>query len=170
MRLLLVNPNVTERITDIMAAEARRSASHTTEIVTATARFGTPYIENRAEAAIAAHAVLDTLADRAEGCDAAIVSAFGDPGLAGARELFDFPVVGISEAALLMAWTLGRRHAIVCLTPRLRTWYMECATEHGLSLPWRWLRHRRQREPFPSRSRQRPGGLRPRFSSSAPGS
>jgi Asp/Glu/hydantoin racemase len=133
MRLLLVNPNVTERITDIMAAEARRSASHTTEIVTATARFGTPYIENRAEAAIAAHAVLDTLADRAEGCDAAIVSAFGDPGLAGARELFDFPVVGISEAAFLMAWTLGRRHAIVCLTPRLRTWYMECAAEHGLA-------------------------------------
>jgi Asp/Glu/hydantoin racemase len=133
MRLLLVNPNVTERITQLMGAEARRSASVTTEIVTATARFGTPYIENRAEAAIAAHAVLDALADHARGCDAAIVAAFGDPGLAAARELLDLPVIGISEAAFLFAWTLGRRYSIVCLTPRLRTWYMECATEHGLA-------------------------------------
>src|SRR5262245_32198721 len=133
MRLLLVNPNVTERITEIMGAEARRAASPTTEIVTATARFGTLYVENRAEAAIAAHAVLDILADRAENCHAAIIAAFGDPGLAAARELLDIPVVALTEAALLVAWTLGRRYSIVCLTPRLRTWYTECAVEHGLA-------------------------------------
>lgn len=133
MRLLLVNPNVTERITELMAAEARRAASATTEIVTATARFGALYIENRAEAAIAAHAALDVLAEHAPGCQAAIIAAFGDPGLAAARELLDIPVVGIAEAALLFAWTLGRRFSIVCLTPRLRTWYMECAAEHGLA-------------------------------------
>ena len=40
--------------------------------------------------------------------DAAIVAAFGDPGLGGARELFDFPVVGMAEAAMLMACMLGR--------------------------------------------------------------
>jgi allantoin racemase len=94
---------------------------------------GSPYIENRAEATIAAHAVLDALADHVRGCDAAIIAAFGDPGLAAARELLDLPVVGISEAAFLFAWTLGRRYSIVCLTPRLRTWYMECATKHGLA-------------------------------------
>ncbi len=133
MRLLLVNPNVTERVTELMGAEARRSASTTTEIVTATARFGTLYVENRAEAAIAAHAVLELLAEHARGCHAAIIAAFGDPGLAAARELLDIPVVGIAEAALLFAWPLGRRYSIVCLSPRLRTWYMECAAEHGLA-------------------------------------
>jgi allantoin racemase len=28
---------------------------------------------------------------------------------------------------------LGRRYSIICLTPRLRTWYIECAQDHGLA-------------------------------------
>jgi Asp/Glu/hydantoin racemase len=132
MKLLLINPNVTDAITQQMAAEARRTASAGTEIVAVTAAFGTQYIANRAEAAIAGHAVLDALATHAAGCDAAIVSAFGDPGLAAAREFADIPVLGIAESAMLTAWMLGRRYAIVCLTPRLRRWYIECAQEHGL--------------------------------------
>ena len=133
MRILLINPNITAAMTESMAAEARHFASPGTEIVAATAAFGTEYIANRAEAAIAGHAVLDVLAREATGCDAAIVSAFGDPGLAAARELFDLPVFGIEESAILTAWTLGRRYAIVCLTPRLRRWYIETAQEHGLA-------------------------------------
>jgi len=133
MRLLLINPNVSEDVTAIMAAEARRSASAGTDIVTATARFGVVYVENRAEAAIASHAVLDALAEHGAGADAVIVSAFGDPGLAAARELADVPVVGIAESAFLVAWTLGRRYTIVAMTRRLGTWYRECAAEHGLA-------------------------------------
>jgi Asp/Glu/hydantoin racemase len=45
-----------------------------------TASFGTQYIENRAEAVISGHAVLDALAEHMGGHDAAIVAAFGDPG------------------------------------------------------------------------------------------
>jgi Asp/Glu/hydantoin racemase len=133
MKLLLINPNVTEAMTQSMAEEARRFASAGTQIVAATAAFGTQYIANRPEAAIAGHAVLDVLARCADGCDAAIVSAFGDPGLAAAREFADIPVLGIEESAILTAWMLGRRYSIVCLTPRLRRWYIECAQEHGLA-------------------------------------
>jgi Asp/Glu/hydantoin racemase len=133
MKLLLINPNITEPMTGSMAAEARRYTSPGTEIIAVTAAFGTQYVENRAEAAIAAHAVLDALAQHAAGCDAAIVCAFGDPGLAAAREFADIPVLGIEESAILTAWMLGRRYSIVCLTPRLRRWYIECAQEHGLA-------------------------------------
>lgn len=133
MRLLLVNPNISEDVTAVMATEARRSASAGTEIVAATARFGVLYIENRVEAAIAAHAVLDAIAAHGPGMDGVIVSAFGDPGLAAARELLDIPVAGIAEAAFLMAWTLGRRYSIVAMTPRLGTWFRESAEEHGLA-------------------------------------
>jgi Asp/Glu/hydantoin racemase len=76
--------------------------------------------------------VLDAVARHSDGCDAVIVAAFGDPGVEAARELFDLPVVGISEAAFHMAWLLGRRYSVVCLTPRLRTWYIECAQQTGL--------------------------------------
>jgi allantoin racemase len=133
MKFLLINPNVTEAMTTSMAAEAQFAASPGTEITAVTAAFGTQYVENRAEAAIAGHAVLDTLAHHMEGHDAAIVSAFGDPGLAAAREFADIPIFGIEESALLTAWTLGRRIAIVCLTQRLRRWYIECAEDHALA-------------------------------------
>ena len=133
MKLLLLNPNVTTAVTDTMAAEARRCASPGTEIITATARFGASYVENRIDASIASHAVLEAAAEHAQGCDAAIVAAFGDPGLYAAKEMLAIPVVGISEAAFLTAYQLGRRYSIVCLTERLRIWYMECAQEHGLA-------------------------------------
>jgi allantoin racemase len=133
MKLLLINPNVTEAVTSLMAAEAQISVSPGTEITAVTASFGTQYVENRVEAAIAGHAVLDVLAAHMAGHDAAIIAAFGDPGLAAAREFADIPVLGIEESALLTAWTLGRRIAIVCLTPRLGRWYQECAEEHGLA-------------------------------------
>lgn len=133
MKLLLINPNITEAMTASMLSEARRFASPGTEITAATAAFGTQYVENRVEAAIAGHAVLDALAANMAGHDAAIVSAFGDPGLAAAREFADIPVFGIEKSALLIAWTLGRRIAIICLTPRLARWYQECAEEHGLA-------------------------------------
>ncbi len=132
MRLLLVNPNITAAITDAMAAEARRVASPGTQILAVTAAFGTQYVATRPEAAIAGHAVIDAVASCAEPYDAVVVAAFGDPGLGAAKELFDVPVVGITEAALLTAWTLGRRIAVVCMSDRLRTWYAECAAEHGL--------------------------------------
>ncbi|MCP5155622.1 MAG: aspartate/glutamate racemase family protein [Ectothiorhodospiraceae bacterium] len=132
MRILLVNPNITHSITETMVAEARRTASPGTEIVPATAAFGTLYVENRVEASIAAHAVLEAVAEHAGDCDAVIVCAFGDPGLLAARELLDVPVVGIAESAMLLAHTLGRRYSIVCMTSRLRTWYLECAQSYGL--------------------------------------
>ena len=132
MRLLLVNPNVTTAVTDTMLAEARRSAAPGTEIVPVTARFGVSYVENRIEASIASHAVVEALCEHAAGCDAAIVAAFGDPGLWAAKELMAFPVVGISEAAFFTACLLGGRYSIVCLTERLGVWYRECAHEHGL--------------------------------------
>ena len=133
MRVLLVNPNITAAVTDTMVEEARRSAAPGTDIVAVTARFGVSYVENRIEAAIASHAVVEALAERAEGCDAAIVAAFGDPGVWAAKELMAFPVVGISEAAFFTALMLGGRYSIVCLTERLAVWYRECAHEHGLA-------------------------------------
>ena len=53
MKLLLVNPNITDRITAIMLEEARRCASPGTLLEAVSAPFGTQYVENRAEAAIA---------------------------------------------------------------------------------------------------------------------
>jgi Asp/Glu/hydantoin racemase len=72
------------------------------------------------------------LAEARGGCDAAILAAFGDPGLFGARELFEFPVIGISEAAMLTACMLGGRFLIVTFADALSGWFRDCVAMHRL--------------------------------------
>ena len=133
MRLLVINPNTTEAVTETIAAAARKAASPGTEIVAITAPFGAAYIMSRSENAIAAHAVLQGLATNADGIDAALIGAFTDAGLAGARELLAIPVVGMAEAAILTACMLGSRFSIVTLAPRAIPMLREVIAGHGLA-------------------------------------
>ena len=112
MKILLLNPNTTAAVTDLLLAAGRTAASPGTELIPLTASRGVPYIATRAEAQIGGAIALEMLAET-EGFDAAILAAFGDPGLLGARELFDFPVIGVSEAAMLTACMLGGQFLIV---------------------------------------------------------
>ncbi|WP_353476366.1 aspartate/glutamate racemase family protein (plasmid) [Salipiger sp. H15] len=133
MRLLLVNPNMTEAMTDSMATIARRVAGGRAEILPLTALRGFPYIASRAEAQIAGGIALEMIADNIEGIDAVIIAAFGDPGLVGAREIFDVPVVGMAEASVLSAAMLGERFSIVTFSPVMTRWYSDCVAATGLA-------------------------------------
>lgn len=132
-RILLLNPNTSAGMTQRMEAVAEAVAAPGTVIVPATAPRGLPYIASRAEAQIGGAIALEMLAERHGEVDAAIIAAFGDPGLFGARELFDIPVVGLAEAAMLTACMLGRRFAIVTFAQALGPWYEECVAMHGLA-------------------------------------
>jgi allantoin racemase len=133
MRILVLNPNTSVEITSRLEAAAEVAAAAGTAILTATAQRGVPYIATRAEAQIGGAIALEMLAELHRSCDAAIIAAFGDPGLFGARELFDIPVVGMAEASMLTACMLGRRFAIVTFARALGPWYQECVDMHGLA-------------------------------------
>ena len=132
MRILLLNPNTTEAVTALMADAGRAAAGQGVEIMAVTAPRGLPYITSRAEAQIAGVVALEMLAELRGSFDAAILAAFGDPGLMGARELFDFPVIGVSEAAMLTACMLGERFLIVTFTSAMSGWYRDCVAMHRL--------------------------------------
>jgi len=132
MNILLLNPNTTVAVTKRLHQAALGAASPGTVIVPLTAPRGFPYVANRAEAQVAGAIVLEMLAEEAGRYDAAIIAAFGDPGLFGARELFDAPIVGMSEAAMLTACMLGKRFGIVTFAAQLAPWYEECVESHGL--------------------------------------
>jgi allantoin racemase len=133
VKILLANPNTTVAVTGRIAAVARAAASPGTEIVAVTGRTGVPYIANRAEAVIGAQVALELLAKHAPGCDVAVVAAFADPGVGGARELLSIPVIGMAEAAMLTACMLGRRFSIVTFATAIRPWFRECVEYNGLS-------------------------------------
>jgi Asp/Glu/hydantoin racemase len=132
MRILLLNPNTTESLTQRMAAAGRAVAAPGTALIPVTAPRGMPYLSSRAEAQIGGAIVLEMLAERHREGDAAIVAAFGDPGLLAARELFDIPVIGVSEAAMLTACMLGRRFLIIAVAGALGAWYEDCIDMYGL--------------------------------------
>lgn len=131
MRILLINANTTEAVTQRMADAARRVAAPDVEIVTTTARFGPAIIGSRVETAIAAAAVVERLT-QADGYDAAIIGASVDPGLAAARELLEIPVVGITEAALHAACLLGGRIGAIVMSANSDTILREMADAYGL--------------------------------------
>jgi Asp/Glu/hydantoin racemase len=132
VRILLLNPNTTAEVTGLLYAAGHRAASPGTELVAMTAKRGVPYIATRAEAQIGGAIALEMLAEAGQNFDAAIIAAFGDPGLFGARELFAFPIVGLAEAAMLTACMVGRKFAIVTFSRTLAPWYHECVAMHGL--------------------------------------
>lgn len=132
MKLLLINPNISESVSALIGEEARRSASHGTEIEVLTAPFGVAYIETRTEALIGAYAVAQLAAEHAGRVDGVIVAAFGDPGLPALRELIPVPMVGMSEAAFATASLLGQRFSIIAISSRITAWYRETVERCGL--------------------------------------
>ena len=132
MRLLVINPNISASVTALIESEARRSASPGTHVTAATAPFGVAYIETRFEAMLAAHATAQVAAEQAEGHDAVVVAAFGDPGLLALRELLPMPVTGLTEAALMSACQLGQRFAIIAISTRIAAWYRDTVHAYGL--------------------------------------
>jgi allantoin racemase len=133
VRILLINPNTSSSVSDLIGAEARRAASGGTQIEVVTAPLGVAYIETRFEALLGAWAAANLAAEHAGAYDALVIAAFGDPGLAGIREVVDVPVVGLTEAALMSACMLGGRFSIVAISHRISAWYRECVQSHGLA-------------------------------------
>jgi Asp/Glu/hydantoin racemase len=132
MKLLVINPNISDSVSALIQAEAERSASPGTELTVLTAPFGVAYIETRFEAMIGAYATAQLAAEHHAEHDAVIVAAFGDPGLAGLREVLPVPVLGLTESALASACLLGHRFSIIAISQRIQAWYREVVEANGL--------------------------------------
>ncbi len=113
MRILIANPNMTQRMTDLMVAEARRFCRPNTEITGISAEFGVSYIATRSEMAIAGHALLDCLAKHHHDHDAVIIGAFCHSFVDAAKELIPKPVIGIAEAGMRAAQFFGKRISLI---------------------------------------------------------
>lgn len=146
MKLLVINPNISDDVTALIRTEALRSAAPDTELIVRTAGHGVEYIETRFESLIAAGAVAELIAEYAHDggthpgrdggqvdgpVDGVVVAAFGDPGMPALKELVDVPVIGITEAALCAAALQGHRFSIIAISDRIQAWYLDCVERFG---------------------------------------
>jgi allantoin racemase len=118
MRILVVNVNTTESMTESIGQQARKVAAAGTEIVPLTPRFGAASVEGNFESYLAAVAVMDRVLSYDGAYDAVIQAGYGEHGREGLQELLDVPVVDITEAAASTAMFLGHRYSVVTTLDR----------------------------------------------------
>lgn len=134
MRLLLINPNTTAAMTDKVLAVARTVVAPGTDLVGVTGRFGAAYVATRSSYAIAGHAALDAWAEADDGrFDAVVLACFGDPGLDGLREVCPLPVIGMADASIQLAASMGKRFGIVTGGDRWGPMLKEFVASRGMS-------------------------------------
>jgi allantoin racemase len=131
--LLLINPNTTKSITDLVLKHAKTFASNSTKLRATTASFGHPYIGSRESYAVGGHAALDAVIKDKGHKDAIVLACFGDPALAAIKEVSKVPVVGMAEASILQACAVGRRFSIVTGGAAWKPMLEEFVTLQGLA-------------------------------------
>jgi len=112
-RILAINANTSQSITDLVAVHLRAALGPEVELDAVTGRFGARYIATEAANAVAGHAALDAWAEHGAGCDAVLLACFGDPGLFALREIAPVPVVGLAEASMRVAGRSAERFSLV---------------------------------------------------------
>ena len=113
MRILVINPNTSPDMTDIVMRVIAPHAPAGVALSAATGRFGARYIFSRSSAVIAGHAALDCYAEHGRDSDAIYLACFGDPGLLALKELARVPVIGMAEASCIKAAAQAKRFSIV---------------------------------------------------------
>jgi allantoin racemase len=113
VRILVVNVNTTESMTEVIREQAERAAAPGTEIVALTPFFGPESVEGNFESYLAAIAVMDRVLAYDQPYDAVVQAGFGEHGREGLQELLDVPVVDITEAAAHIACLLGHKYSVV---------------------------------------------------------
>ncbi|AHH99880.1 aspartate/glutamate racemase family protein [Kutzneria albida] len=146
MRITVINPNTSQHMTDLIGQSARGVALPGTVIDAVCPDMGPASIESHYDEALSVPGLLARIesAERA-GAEGHVIACFGDPGLDAARELATGPVVGIAEAAMRVATSLGRSFSVVTTLRRTcgRAWDLAerygvrgfCAGVHACEVP-----------------------------------
>ena len=118
MRILVVNVNTTDSITQAIAHQAQSVAAPGTEIIGLTPYFGAESVEGNFESYLAAIAVMDRVLAYDQPYDAVIQAGYGEHGREGLQELLNVPVVDITDAAASTAMFLGHAYSVVTTLDR----------------------------------------------------
>ncbi len=119
MRLLVINPNTTARMTARIGEAARAVAAKGTEIIAVNPEMGPVSIEGYYDEAFSVPGLLAEIAKgESQGVAGHIVACFDDTGLEAARSAADAPVIGIGEAAFHFASLLGHRFSVITTLSR----------------------------------------------------
>jgi Asp/Glu/hydantoin racemase len=112
--LIVINPNSSTVVTDGIDAAVDPLRRFGLPIKCLTLEQGPKGIESQMQADLTIAPML-ALANAQTDAAGYVIACFGDPGLHALRDQTDFPVVGIQEAAVMTALTLGQRFGVIAI-------------------------------------------------------
>lgn len=113
MRIMVINPNTSESMTDHVRRELEKIKRPDTELTVTNPEHGPVSIESAYDEALAIPPTLELVRQANEdGYDAVILACFSDPGLDAAKEISEIPVIGIEESTMHIASMLGHKFAV----------------------------------------------------------
>ncbi|MCV2891000.1 aspartate/glutamate racemase family protein [Ruegeria aquimaris] len=114
--LIVINPNSSQTVTDGIDAAVAPLRSFGIPIRCLTLSEGPKGIESQRQADLTIAPML-ALAEAQADAAGYVIACFGDPGLHALRDQTRLPVVGIQEAAVMTALTLGQRFGVIAILP-----------------------------------------------------
>jgi Asp/Glu/hydantoin racemase len=114
--LVVINPNSSQRVTDGIHQAMEPLHEFGIPIRCLTLAEGPPGIESQIQADLTIEPMLK-LAEKQVDATGYVIACFGDPGLHALRDATRLPVVGIQEAAISTALTLGQLFGVISILP-----------------------------------------------------
>jgi len=115
LKILCINPNSSQEVTEGIEKICRKYALSDTEIEVKCIKKAPSGIESYHDAAISEKHLLERFEEWKEQYDGFIIACHSDIGVDLLRELTDKPVIGIGEASMLFALPLGHKFSILSL-------------------------------------------------------
>ena len=114
MKILVININTSEAITDKMRSVIERVKRPDTDVDVICPTRGPETIDSSFDEAYAVPPTLDLVAQaNEEGYDAILLGCFCDAGVEAAREISEIPVIAMEEATFSVALTLGHKFGLL---------------------------------------------------------
>ncbi|GAB7353498.1 hypothetical protein MBLNU459_g3946t1 [Dothideomycetes sp. NU459] len=133
IRVLLVNPNATKFMTDKCVAMVQPQLPPDVEVIGFTSPAPAPTaVEGNFDGVMSAAAAMRALIPIAHDYDAFLVACYSDHALIRmVREEFTQPCIGIMEASLFAARTLGNRFGLIATSKRSKAMHEDSIRHYG---------------------------------------
>lgn len=113
MKIMIINPNSSEDMTESIQKTALEYAQGDFEVTTVSTPGAPQYIDYYSDQALAAPGMMKLVYDNEAEYDAFIVACHCDPNLDLLKQITEKPVVGIGEASMKLASMLGHSFSVV---------------------------------------------------------
>ena len=113
-KILVINPNTNPKNTKVIADAITPFTPEGTQVDVVSPDKGPVGLESYYHNYLASVNVHERIVQaEKEGYDGVVIACYGDPGIEGAKELVDIPVIGITEASYALARILATKFLVV---------------------------------------------------------